>query len=382
LQGPLECCERLRVALGRAQCGSEILPVDGDGRLHERQHVKDLGGSTKYVVLDNLREGVIKPDLYEPELNPVYAALLAHYGVVADVCRVGDPNRKGTVENAIQHTQSTALKGRKFESLEEQNAWLTHWEERWAAPRIHGRKKRQVLAMYLEEQPHLRPLPLESWRYFRQGRRTVDDACCIVIDARYYPAAPARLYSEVIVRVYPEEIEILHADGTVLRRHPKSARGPGMRRSNPRTGSLIPRARPAGSSLARPRSDLSAAVRRSSARLTARYEQHSAASAAAQTASMSSRWCFSGRLVRPWSAFCPARPSVLNSRSPRRAVWPPHELPNKLRTRKHHPSPRITWRSLTRPQVEDFDVAARGGSHRVLSEHGAAGPISFADQGG
>ncbi|MGC1728628.1 MAG: hypothetical protein WA747_04535, partial [Steroidobacteraceae bacterium] len=27
--------------------------------------------------------------------------------------------------------------------------------------------------------------------------------------------------------------------------------------------------------------------------------------------------------------------------------------------RKHHPSPRITWRSLTRPQVEDFDLAAR-----------------------
>jgi len=36
---------------------------------------------------------------------------------------------------------------------EEQNAWLAHWEERWAAPRIHGRKKRQVLQMFLEERP-------------------------------------------------------------------------------------------------------------------------------------------------------------------------------------------------------------------------------------
>ena len=98
-------------------------------RLHE-EAFRAFGGTTQYVVLDNLREGVIKPDLYEPELNPVYAALLGHYGVVADVCRVGDPNRKGTVESAIQHTQSTALKGRRFESLEEQNAWLAHWEER------------------------------------------------------------------------------------------------------------------------------------------------------------------------------------------------------------------------------------------------------------
>jgi len=227
-------------------------------RLHE-EAFRALGGSTQYVVLDNLREGVIKPDLYEPELNPVYAALLAHYGVVADVCRVGDPNRKGTVESAIQHTQSTALKGRKFESIEEQNAWLAHWEERWAAPRIHGRKKRQVLTMYLEEQPHLRALPIEGFRYFRYERRTVDDGGCVVVDERYYPAAPARLYSEVTVRVYEKEIEILQADGTVLRRHPKSAR-PGYealkdhdRIFNPsrETGRLLSRAAKIGPHTAR-----------------------------------------------------------------------------------------------------------------------------------
>jgi len=192
-------------------------------RLHE-EAFRALGGCTQYVVLDNLREGVIRPDLYEPELNAVYAALLAHYGVVADVCRVGDPNRKGTVESAIQHTQSTALKGRKFDSIEEQNAWLAHWEERWAAPRIHGRKKRQVLAMYAEERPYLRPLPITGFQYFRTGTRTVDDSSCVLVDGRYYPAAPARLYSEVRVRVYAEEIEIVHMDGTVLRRHPKATR--------------------------------------------------------------------------------------------------------------------------------------------------------------
>ncbi len=210
-------------------------------RLHE-EAFRALGGVTQYVVLDNLREGVIKPDLYEPELNPVYAAFLAHYGVVADVCRVRDPNRKGTVESAIQHTQSTALKGRRFESIEEQNAWLAHWEERWAAPRIHGRKKRQVLAMYLEEQPYLRPLPIEGLRYFRPVRRTVDDGGCVVVDGRYYPAAPARLYSEVTVRVYAEEVEILHADGTVLRRHPKSAH-PRVRSAQTRGPDLQPLAR-------------------------------------------------------------------------------------------------------------------------------------------
>ena len=112
-------------------------------KLHE-ESFRYFGGCPQYVVLDNLKEGVIKPDIYEPQLNPVYAAMLEHYGVVADPARVGDPNRKGTVENAIQHTQNTALKGRKFESTEEQNEFLMNWERRWASQRIHGRMKEWV----------------------------------------------------------------------------------------------------------------------------------------------------------------------------------------------------------------------------------------------
>ena len=116
------------------------------------------------------------------------------------------------------------MKGRKFESIEAQNTWLAHWEERWAGLRIHGRKKRQVLEMYHEEQPHLRPLPLQGFRYFKQGTRTVDDAGLVQIDAAYYAALPAPLYSEVTVRVYEREVEILDATGNVLRRHCKTER--------------------------------------------------------------------------------------------------------------------------------------------------------------
>jgi transposase len=67
-------------------------------RLHE-QAWRYFGGCTQYCVLDNLKEGVIKPDLYEPELNSVYAAVLAHYGVVADPARVRDPDRYVAVKN-------------------------------------------------------------------------------------------------------------------------------------------------------------------------------------------------------------------------------------------------------------------------------------------
>jgi transposase len=186
-------------------------------KLHE-EAFRSFGGCPQYVVLDNLKEGVIKPDLYEPTLNPVYAAALAHYGVVAQPCRVRDPDRKGTVERAIQHTQDTALKGRRFETIDAQNIWLAHWEEKWAAPRIHGRKKRQVLELFLEEKPHFLPLPATGFRYFSEGTRKVDDAGLVQVKGSYYPALPAKLYSQVKVRIYENELEILQ-DGVVLRRH-------------------------------------------------------------------------------------------------------------------------------------------------------------------
>lgn len=176
-------------------------------RLHE-EAFRYFGGCPEYVVLDNLKEGVIKPDLYEPELNGLYAAMLAHYGVTADPTRVRDPDRKGTVENAIQHTQGTALKGRRFESIEDQNAFLVSWEEKWAASRVHGRAKRQVEAMFQEEKPHLRSLPVSPFRYFTEGVRTVYDDTTITVDGASYAARPAPIGSQVLVRVYDLEIEI------------------------------------------------------------------------------------------------------------------------------------------------------------------------------
>lgn len=193
-------------------------------RLHEEAW-KSFGGTCQYVVLDNLKEGVAKPDLYEPELNPVYAAMLNHYGVVADPARVRDPNRKGTVESAIQHTQSTALKGRRFESIEAQNDFLDHWEQTWAAKRIHGSVKRQVEDLFQEEQPHLKPLPPTPFQYFTECVRTVYDDTCIRLDHSSYAARPAPIGSQVLVRVFDRHLEIRDLRSqALLRTHPRSLR--------------------------------------------------------------------------------------------------------------------------------------------------------------
>src|SRR5271165_5939235 len=165
-------CSRKSVRLLTFRSSSRIW-----AELHE-QAFRRLGGATRIVVLDNLREGVLVPDIYDPALNPLYRDVLAHYGAVAMPCRIQDPDRKGKVESGVGHAQRTPLKGLRFESLEEAQAYLDHWEQRWADTRIHGTTKRQVAAMFAEEKPTLLPLPLEPFRYYQYGERIVHlDGC-------------------------------------------------------------------------------------------------------------------------------------------------------------------------------------------------------------
>src|SRR3989442_9368418 len=139
--------------------------------LHE-EGFRRLGGTVRVVVLDNLREGVLTPDIYDPALNPLYRNVLAHYGVVALPCHVGDPDRKGKVESAIGHTQG-ALKGLRFEMLEAAQAYLDRWDARWADTRIHGTTKRQVALQHtrLSARPYGRFSALHVWPGLKCPRR-------------------------------------------------------------------------------------------------------------------------------------------------------------------------------------------------------------------
>jgi hypothetical protein len=87
-------------------------------RAPKEQAFRRLGGAPRVIVLNNLKEGVLRPDWYEPTLNPLYRDVLAHYGVTALPCRVGDPDRKGKVEAGVGHAQRTPLKGLHFETVQ------------------------------------------------------------------------------------------------------------------------------------------------------------------------------------------------------------------------------------------------------------------------
>jgi transposase len=222
--------------------------------LHETAF-RRLGGSCRVLVLDNLKEGVLTPDIYDPTINPLFKDVLAHYGVLALPCRVQDPDRKGKVESGVGHAKKTPLKGMRFESLEEAQAYLDQWESRWADTRIHGTTKRQVAAMFAEEKPFLLPLPLEPFRYYQYGERTVHLDGCVEVDAAYYSVPPGWIGKLVNVQWDSLHVRILDPrTHQLLREHVRQERGRHRIRpeDNPKktpltTAQLLARAARAGS---------------------------------------------------------------------------------------------------------------------------------------
>jgi transposase len=221
--------------------------------LHEKAF-RRLGGAVRVVVLDNLKEGVLLPDIYDPSVNPLYRDVLAHYGAVALPCRVRDPDRKGKVESGVGHAKNTPLRGLRFESLEDGQQYLDRWEARWADTRIHGTTKRQVAQMFAEERPYLLPLPAEPFRFYQYGERSVHLDGCVEVEAAYYSAPPGWVGRIVAVQWDGRHVRILDPKtGLLLREHLRQQRGRHRIQAEdrpahtpPETGQLLWRAGRAG----------------------------------------------------------------------------------------------------------------------------------------
>lgn len=171
------------------------------------------------VVLDNLREGVLKPDIYDPSLNPLYRDVLAHYGAVALACRVGDPDRKGKVESGAGHAKKAPLKGQRFESLD-------------ASP-VLSRSLGTALGRPADSRHHQAP----GGRDVRRGKafaaavavggeRTVHLDGCVEVEASYYSAPPRWIGRQVQVQWSAQQVRLLDPKtGELLREHLRQERG-------------------------------------------------------------------------------------------------------------------------------------------------------------
>ncbi|MEW2121489.1 DDE-type integrase/transposase/recombinase [Streptomyces sp. NPDC005474] len=81
-----------------------------------------FGGVPRRLVPDNLKTGVDKPDLYDPQINKSYAELATYYGTLVDPARALHPKDKPRVERPMPYVRDSLWSGRQFTSLEHMQA--------------------------------------------------------------------------------------------------------------------------------------------------------------------------------------------------------------------------------------------------------------------
>jgi transposase len=128
-----------------------------------------FGGTTRTLVVDNLKAAVLRGGLVRPGSIP---RSLSSASTTARWCcrRVHTPAAQGEDRARRGYAQSNALKGRTFTSLAEQNRFLSEWEATFADTRIHGTTRQQVGKVFVEvEKPALLPLPPGRFPCFQEA---------------------------------------------------------------------------------------------------------------------------------------------------------------------------------------------------------------------
>lgn len=178
-------------------------------RAHENAFI-DFAGVPRVVRLDNLKAGVARACLYDPDVSEIYAAFAKHWGFIPLPCRPRHPQEQGVVERSGRYLKDNALKGRRFDSLEELDAFLKRWNRTVARVRIHGRTRQQVYTHFLEaEKPALKPVPLERFSFFEVGTRTVHLDGYVEVERAFY-GVPDRLLGEVVRAYWDDRLVRIH----------------------------------------------------------------------------------------------------------------------------------------------------------------------------
>ncbi len=223
-----------RMTLSCSKHGYEeaVWGQDRPSFLHAHEHAFiALGGVVRVVRHDNLKAAVVRACLYDPDLSEVYEAFARHWGFVALPSRPRHPQEQGVQERSGGYVKDNALRGRRFESLEEHNRFLVQWNRTVAQLRIHGTTRRQVLAHFLEvEKPLLQPLPAERFELFQVGTRSVHMDGYVEVDAAWY-TAPAHLLGQQVRVRWDERLVRIYHQGQAVRVHLK--RAPGSWSTNP-----------------------------------------------------------------------------------------------------------------------------------------------------
>jgi transposase len=193
-----------------------------------------FGGVPQRIVLDNLKAGIVRACLDDPQIQPTYRECAEHYGFLVAPCAPRTPEHKGKVEQGgVHYVTRNFLGGRAPTTLAQANADVRVWCQTTAGQRRHGTTKEAPLARFTAvERAQLLPLPAVPYDLAVWKQVTLHRDCHVVFAQAFY-SAPFRLVGQRLwVRGGSQEVRLYTADYQLVATHPRAER-PGERQTHP-----------------------------------------------------------------------------------------------------------------------------------------------------
>lgn len=175
-----------------------------------------FGGVPKRLVIDNLKSGVLKPDLYDPTFNRSYREMAEHYDCFIDSARVAKPKDKGKVERDVQTVREvvrTHIVLNPSISLAELTQAMKHWMRHEYGERLHGTTREKPLVVFIErEQPALKPLPAEGFEISVWKQATVHPDHYVQFQGKAFSVPTAYITKKVWIRASEHILTVFHQE--------------------------------------------------------------------------------------------------------------------------------------------------------------------------
>jgi transposase len=177
-----------------------------------------LGGVPEIVVPDNLKSGVSRACLYDPDLNPTYQDMAEHYGIAVIPARIRAPKDKAKVEIGVLVVERwilAALRNRTFFSLNELNQAI-----RKLLIRLNDRPFRKLPGCRKElftalDQPALRALPGSTYTYAEWKKVRVHIDYHVEVGRHYYSVPYALIKKQLDARITDHTVECFYQNQRV-----------------------------------------------------------------------------------------------------------------------------------------------------------------------
>jgi transposase len=178
-----------------------------------------FGGRTETILYDNPRTIVLAREeaTGEVEWNRRFKDRMDFYGVEIKLCRYYRAQTKGKVESGVKYVKRNALAGRRFETLEELNVWLTMWALAIADERVHG-TTHEIPRERFERDERVKMIAVDRRppsRECRTLRRQVATDGYVTIETNRYPVPYEWCRAEVDVQLSETEVRIVHGEQTI-----------------------------------------------------------------------------------------------------------------------------------------------------------------------